>query len=92
MFTVPTLYVNCPKCGWLHFAMREAEARETVRSFNEYYDRLTQDEKASYAGQATFEAYLRCFNCGVHTAAFVAARESDAPLGVTTHPVFVTTR
>lgn len=78
-----TNFVKCPTCGWLHFAIAEADALEEMRGVNEILEHEGSGRKA------TLEAYLRCFRCGADSAAFVPAQESDAPPGVTIQAVVV---
>lgn len=84
MGTVNTEFVKCPNCGWLHFAVSEAEARAAVEDFNRTMVPHYTDKPAK------FNAYLICMRCGADSATFLPAVESDAPSGVTISAVVVT--
>jgi hypothetical protein len=83
MNCIPTTYVKCPTCGWLHFAVSAESAVEQVDAVNEAF------ALQGIPQRAFFDKYLRCFRCNADTATFVPAQETDAPLGVTIQPVVI---
>lgn len=81
MSCVPTTFLKCPRCGWLHFAVSAESARQQVADANAHLRSLGEPERAS------LDSYMHCFHCGDDTACFLPAVESDAPSGVTIQPV-----
>lgn len=78
---VPTTYVNCSRCGWLHVAVSAESARRQVADANAHLRNLGELERVSP------DSYMHCFRCGEDTADFRPAVESDTPSGVTIQSV-----
>ena len=73
---------KCPKCGWVHIGISEADAERSVADFNEYYESLSTQGREPFGGKpASTEGYKRCFRCKSPSETFVPANEADAPLG-----------
>ena len=80
---------KCPKCGWIHVGISEADAIAHVDSFNRFFATLDTDERRNTFGNrlASLETYQRCFRCGSPSADFVPATNTDCPPGVTLQAV-----
>ncbi len=75
---------KCPKCGWIHVGISEADAISTVADFNAYFATLSTTAQADFGGKpASLERYKRCCRCGTPAASFVPAVPDDAPDGCT---------
>ncbi len=57
------VYLRCKKCNWLHFGVSETKAIQDVQKFNEYYNKLSDEEKKAYNGILDIETYKKCFKC-----------------------------
>lgn len=70
-----TKFLKCTGCGRIHVGITKAHAAAEVRSFNEYFSRLSTDVRQSdYGGrQASIELYKKCHTCGTPSDAFVRA-------------------
>jgi hypothetical protein len=79
-----TKSVVCTKCEWTYFAVTKAYAEAQVKEFNDYYNRLTEEEQISYYGgkPSSIDNYESC-HCGNKE-----FREgSTAPEGSTIDPI-----
>lgn len=60
--------VECPKCGWVHFAVDEAYVKNWEKEWQRYYQTWSKERLSAYgvtdATQPTREQYLQCFRCG----------------------------
>lgn len=71
---------KCPKCGWVHIGISEADAVAQVDSVNAYFATLSEEQKQQFGGtNASLERYKRCFRCGSPSAGFVPAKQADRP-------------
>lgn len=55
--------VVCKKDGWQHFAVTRKYAEEQVKTFNDWYEKQSQDIKRMYGGPSRLEDYS-CQLCG----------------------------
>jgi hypothetical protein len=79
---------KCPKCGWVHVGISEADAVAAVNSFNEYFETLTPEEQQSFGGKnASIKHYQHCFLCRTPSIGFVPANPGDCPMGATMQTV-----
>ena len=60
------MLVKCDSCGWVHVAVSEDSALECVRSFNEMYSHLTDEQREEYyhSKPAKMMDYMECSRCG----------------------------
>lgn len=71
---------KCPKCGWVHIGISEADAVAQVHSVNAFFATLSEEQKQQFGGtNASLERYKRCFRCGNPSANFVPANRTDRP-------------
>lgn len=59
--------VECPKCGWVHFAVDEEFVVDWEKKWATFWPTLDQSGKEAYgvlAGPPTRKEYLECFFCG----------------------------
>lgn len=70
-----TKFFKCTGCGRIHVGITKSNAATEVRSFNEYFSRLsTDDRQSNYGGRpASIEHYKKCHTCGTPSDAFVPA-------------------
>lgn len=81
--------VTCCKCGWVHYEMSMEEIVQNVKTFNDYYDTLTETEQQTYYGgnKSSIERYTKCLNCGNIYTDFRDSKEGDCPDGCTINPI-----
>lgn len=59
--------IECPKCGWVHFAVSEEYVREWEKEWQALFKIKTKEWLANYGitdAPPTREEYLKCFRCG----------------------------
>jgi len=80
---------TCNKCGWVHFAVTREHAENEVKTFNDYFDTLTEEEQQrNYGGKcSSIKQYEQCFFCGNDYTDFRVAEKDDCPIGVTLGPI-----
>ena len=81
--------LTCNKCGWVHFAVSREFAENEVKTFNEYFNTLTEDKQQQYDGGkcSSIKQYENCFFCGNNYTNFREFQEGDCPDGVTLGPI-----
>jgi len=80
---------TCNKCGWVHFVVTREHAENEVKTFNEFFDTLIEEEQQSnYGGRrSTIKQYEHCSLCGNTYKDFRDSKEDDCPIGVTLGPI-----
>jgi predicted nucleic-acid-binding Zn-ribbon protein len=61
------ILVECPKCGWVHFAVNEKYVKNWEEEWKHYFDTKPKDWLAAYGitdAPPTRDQYLQCFRCG----------------------------
>jgi uncharacterized C2H2 Zn-finger protein len=53
--------VECPKCGWVHFAVTEEYVQKWEKEWQHYFN---TSDKETLDSPPTREGYLCCFRCG----------------------------
>mgnify|MGYP006293611433 CR=1 FL=1 len=59
--------MECPKCGWVHFAVDEAYVKEWEADWARIWPTLDESGRAAYGlpdGPPTRDSFLKCFRCG----------------------------
>jgi hypothetical protein len=76
---------KCGICGRVAVGVSLAQAMKYVDDFDDYFARLTEDERSNYSSDraVVLANYLQCHGCGAPASAFVAAALEDAPPGCT---------
>ena len=60
-------YVECSKCGIVHYAVTRVHAAQQVSIFNSWYERQGLKTQAMYGGQpSSITTYEQCQVCGSH--------------------------
>lgn len=80
---------TCLRCGRVAFSITRKRAEAAVRTFNEYYGRLSTSDREKYYGStpASIALYERCMQCGNSYTNFREEREGDCPNGCTLSPI-----
>jgi hypothetical protein len=82
--------VTCDNCGWVHVAYTREAAEEAVKSFNDYFDTLSEEKQNDYyggEGASLEKSYLYCFSCRDKESKFHKSKPGDCPDGCTIQPV-----
>ncbi len=72
--------VECPKCGWVHFAVTEEYVREWERDWAKFWPTLDEGGRDAYGlpdGPPERTGFLECFRCGNQTtSSFVPSQKN----------------
>jgi len=78
--------VTCIKCGTVAFAVTRAHAEAEVTKFNEYFDKMSEEDRASYGyRRSSVSKYEGCSFC--KGTEFRPSKPDDCPVGCTLAPV-----
>lgn len=80
-------FLQCSKCGWVHFKINKEKALANIKEFNDYYNSCSSLEKNNYLGMASIDQYQHCFKCHASYKLAVSANETDCPQGSTIQPL-----
>ncbi len=67
MTNQPFDFVECSKCGWVHFAVSEAYVQQWEKDWEAYWPTLDEQGRENFGlpdGPPTRHGYLHCFRCG----------------------------
>jgi len=81
-------FVTCNKCGWVYYAVTEAEAIEMVAGFNAFYNKLSDKRKSDYGGPSTIDRLYKCYcGCGGSYKNFHKTEQHEIKNGTTLNPI-----
>jgi NADH pyrophosphatase NudC (nudix superfamily) len=81
--------VTCKYCGWVHFEVTREYAKNQVKTFNKYYDSLSEEKQQEYYGgnKSFIRTYERCMFCGTCYHNMRKYKKGDSPMGCTLNPI-----
>ena len=82
-------YVVCNSCGWVHYPVTLDKVTKETRTFNKYFDNLSQREQLEYYGgkRVSLLNYIKCFKCGTLYTEMRKAKNTEVPVGSTIQPI-----